>query len=157
MKIIQGRIVVPTKKIGIVVSFFNENITNMLLFSALKRCAELDINEGLLTVIRVPGAMEIPVLANLLAQQADIAAIVCLGAVIKGETAHFDYVSQVCMQGCHRVMLDNNKPVIMGVLTTYTYAQALARANGEKIDTGAESIDIACKMISVCQHIKNTV
>ena len=157
MKVIQGELVAPTKKIGIVVSCFNEDITDRLLESAQQRCVKLGIDGKLLTVVRVPGAVEIPIIASLLAQQEDIAAIVCLGAVIKGETAHFEYVNQVCTEGCHRVMLDNHKPVIMGVLTTYTYAQAVARVDGEVIDTGATAIDTACKMVSLCTQIKNTV
>ena len=154
MNIIQGEITVPKNKIGIIVSCFNEAITDKLLASALQRCTELGINEDLSTVVRVPGAVELPLVADRLAQRLDIAAIVCLGAVIKGETAHFEYVSQVCMEGCNRVMLDHKKPVILGVLTTYTYAQATARVDGKVIDTGAVAIDTACKMVSLCEQIK---
>ncbi len=155
MNIIQGEIIAPKKKMGIVVSRFNETITDRLLDSALQRCGELGITKDLLTVVRVPGAVELPLVAALLAQRLDIAAVVCLGAVIKGETAHFEYVSQVCMDGCNRVMLDHDKPVILGVLTTYTHEQATARVDGEVIDTGATAINTACKMVSVCEQINN--
>ena len=124
MKIIQGVLTSPANKLAIIVSCFNEDITEQLLQSALKKCVSLGINDDAVHIVKVPGAVEIPVAASLLAKRGDITAIVCLGAIIKGETAHFEYVSQVCMEGCNRVMLDHDVPVIMGVLTTYTHEQA---------------------------------
>ena len=153
MNTIEGVLVAPQKKLAIVVSCFNKKITEQLLQNALKRCAELGINDDQLDVVRVPGAVEIPVAVSWLAKQKERAAIVCLGAIIKGETAHFEYVSQLCIDGCRQVMLADKVPVIMGVLTTYTYQQALARTNGEVINTGVEAIETACKMASVNQKI----
>ena len=156
MNIIQGELAAPIKKLGIIVSRFNEDITDELLRNALVRCDELDITEAALTVVRVPGAVEIPMVASLLAKRNDIDAIVCLGAIIKGESAHFEFVSKVCMEGCNRVMLDNDVPVIMGVITAYTHEQALARTNGEVLNMGREMIDIACEMSSTCAQIKSS-
>ena len=153
MQSIQGQVVAPKKKIGIVTSRFNEDITDQLLANALQRCAELGIKEEQLITVRVPGAVEIPVVSGLLAKREDIGAVVCLGAIIKGETAHFEYVSKVCMEGCNQVMLEHDVPVIMGVITAYTHQQAVARTNGEVINMGREMIDIACEMSSTCEQL----
>ena len=157
MQIIQGQMVAPKKKIGIVASRFNEDITETLLANALQRCEELAIKEEQLIKVRVPGAVEIPVISSLLAKREDVAAIVCLGAIIKGETAHFEYVSKVCMEGCNQVMLKHDVPVIMGVITAYTRAQALARTNGEVLNMGREMINIACEMSSTCEQLRNFI
>ncbi len=153
MQTIQGQVVAPKKKLGIVASRFNEDITDALLANALQRCEELGITDEQLIVVRVPGAVEISLASHLLAKREEVGAIVCLGAIIKGETAHFEYVSKICMEGCNRVMLEHSVPVIMGVITAYTHQQALARTNGETINMGREMIDIACEMCSTCEQL----
>ena len=157
MQSIQGKILPPRKKIGIITSRFNKDITDALFTNALQRCVELDIKEEQLMTVRVPGAVEIPLITRLLAKRRDISAIVCLGAIIKGETAHFEYVSKVCMEGCNQVMLQHNIPVVMGIITAYTRQQALARTNGEVMSMGREMIDIACEMSSTHEQLVDLV
>jgi 6,7-dimethyl-8-ribityllumazine synthase len=104
--------------IAIVYSEFNHEITGALKQGAVDRLAELGINSTQIEMIAVPGAVEIPYVALLLAKQHKFDAIITLGCVIRGETTHYDYVCDQVSQGCQRVMLDHEIPVIFGVLTT---------------------------------------
>src|SRR5436190_9937561 len=104
--------------IGIVVSEFNEDITSALLSGAVERLYELKFTENNLRVVKVPGAIEIPLVAKFMAMSKRYSAIICLGAVIRGETSHYDYVCMQVSQGCQKVMLEYDMPVIFGVLTT---------------------------------------
>jgi 6,7-dimethyl-8-ribityllumazine synthase len=131
---------------AIVVSQFNSSITNALLEGALTRFEELAISSDRITVIHVPGAVEIPLAAQLLAKKNRYQAIICLGAVIRGETNHYDYVCQQVSQGCLRVMLDFDIPIIFGVLTTDNEEQAKARAGGDQGHKGKEAVDVALHM-----------
>lgn len=136
-------------KIAIVVSRFNEAITEKLLQGALERLSELGVKEETLTVIKVPGAVEIPLTAQMLAKKNKHHAIICLGAVIRGETSHYDYVCQQVSYGCQRVMLDHTIPVIFGVLTTENEEQAEARVGGIHGHKGKEAVDAAMEMLEV--------
>ncbi len=153
MKVIKGTVTPPRHKLAIVVSRFNEELTQVMLANALQRCQEIGVLEKNIIIVHVPGAVEIAITGHLLAKNQDIEAVICLGAVIKGETAHFEYVSKACTEGCNQVMLTHSKPVIMGVITAYTYEQARARTNGETMDIGREVVDIACEMCSTCAQI----
>lgn len=135
--------------LAIIVSRFNEEITGALLESALARLAELKFPKEHYTVVHVPGAVEIPITAQAFAKTKRYHAIICLGAVIRGETTHYDYVCEQVSQGCQHVMLDHELPVIFGVLTTEDEQQAEARIN-----KGAESVDAALEMIGVLQKIR---
>ena len=128
--------------LAIVVSQFNNEITESLLASALERLKTLNFPEERITIVKVPGAIEI----GLAAQQL---AIICLGAVIRGETDHYDYVCQQVSYACQKVALEESIPVIFGVLTTDNEAQALAR-----IGKGAEAVDAAMEMVSVLDQIE---
>jgi 6,7-dimethyl-8-ribityllumazine synthase len=135
--------------IGIVISEFNQDITKKLYESAMSRLKEFEFPEENLTVIWVPGAVEIPITAKYLIENKKVDAVICLGAVIRGETTHYDYVCQQVSFGCQHIALTYNIPVIFGVLTTEDEQQALAR-----ISKGRECVDGALQMISVLEKIK---
>lgn len=140
--------------IAVVVSTFNEKITSALKNGALERLAELGFKSNDITLIEVPGAVEIPFVANLLAKQKMVDVIIALGAVIRGETSHYDYVCDQVSQGCQRVMLDHNIPVIFGVLTTENEAQAEDRIGGKHGHKGKDSVDCAVMMHSVALQLQ---
>jgi len=142
-------------KLAIIVSYFNSDITEKLLEGALTRCEELKISKDDVTIIRVPGAVEIPLTAKLLARTDRYEAIICLGAVIRGETDHYDYVCQQVSNGCQHVMMEYNLPVIFGVLTTDNEEQALERVGGKHGHKGRECVDAAVEMIKVLASIES--
>jgi 6,7-dimethyl-8-ribityllumazine synthase len=138
-------------KIAIIVSRFNQEVTERLLQGALARFRELGVSEERLRIVWVPGAIELPLIAQQFAKRKDYQAVVCLGAVIRGETDHYDYVCQQVSYGCQRVALDFNIPVIFGVLTTADEEQALARAGGVHGHKGREAADAAVEMLTLLQ------
>jgi 6,7-dimethyl-8-ribityllumazine synthase len=142
-------------QIAVIVSRFNNCIGTKLLQGAEERCQALKSEDShvTLTVFYVPGAVEIPLAAQRLAQTGRYQAIMCLGAVIRGETGHYDAVCQQVSYGCQRVALDCTIPVIFGVLTTENTAQALARSGGKAGNKGAEALETAVEMISVLREI----
>lgn len=139
--------------IALVVSRFHGEITEKLLDGAQERLQELGFSEAEMTIVHVPGAIEIPITAQRLAETKKFAAIICFGAVIFGETKHFDYVCQQVSTGCQQVALTHNLPVIFGVLTTDNLAQAEARVGGAKGHIGRQSVDAAVDLISVLRQI----
>lgn len=139
--------------IALVVSRFNEDVTRELLKGAKERLQELNFNLEEITVVYVPGAVEIPIVTLKLAKTKRYKAIITLGAVIRGETTHYDYVCAQVSQGCQYVMLEHDIPVIFGVLTTEDEQQAFARAGGEHGNKGRDAVDAACEMISVLDQI----
>jgi 6,7-dimethyl-8-ribityllumazine synthase len=134
---------------GIVVSRFNHEVTLRLLDGALTRLKELGISEESTHVVWVPGAVEIPLIAQKLAESAKFDAVICLGAVIRGETGHYDHVCNQVSYGCQRVALQYDVPVIFGVLTTDDEFQAMARSGGEHSHKGIESVDAAMEMVTL--------
>ena len=128
------------RRICVVVGRFNQSITDNLLEGALEACRELDITAGEDHVYPVPGASELPLVAQRLADSGRYDGIVCLGAVVRGETPHFDYVCEQAASGVLRVALDSGVPVAFGVLTTDTVEQALARAGGDVGNKGYEAV-----------------
>ena len=141
-------------KIAIITSRFNEEITSALKSGALARLAEKNISEDQVTCVDVPGAVEIPYVAKLLAKQQQYDAIICLGAVIRGETTHYDYVCDQVSQGCQQVMMQFDLPVIFGVLTTENEAQAVDRIGGAHGHKGRDAADVALEMIDVTARFK---
>ncbi|MDF2529825.1 MAG: ribH [Gammaproteobacteria bacterium] len=138
-------------KIAIVVSQFNQEITDALLAGAIDR---LNQNKQIdITVVKVPGAIEIPLTAQWLANQKQADGIIALGAVIFGETDHYHYVCDAVNQACMRVMLDNQIPVGFGVLTVREHSQALARSGGNKGNVGAEAAQAVLNMLSVKEKL----
>lgn len=136
-------------RLAIVVSLFNEAVTEKLLQGALARLSELSIDEKHIEVVKVPGAVEIPLTAKLLAASKQYQAIICLGAVIRGETGHYDYVCEQVSQGCQQVMMAFDVPVIFGVLTTENVEQAFDRVGGKHGHKGREAADAAWHMVGV--------
>lgn len=154
MHLIKGEVSVEKPfAIAIVVSRFNEPVTSKLLEGALHRLESLGFTDEHITVAEVPGAVEIPIAAQRFAQTGDYKAVIALGAVIRGETPHFDYVSEQVSQGCQQVSLQHNLPVIFGVLTTENGEQALERVGGSKGHKGIYAVDAAIEMVDVCQQI----
>lgn len=135
--------------IAIIVSLFNETITSALKNGAIGRLHELGFNSKDILLVEVPGAIEIPLVANLLAKKNEVQAIITLGAVIRGETSHYDYVCEQVSQGCQKVMLEHNIPIIFGVLTTENEEQALERVGGLHGHKGREAADCAVIMHSI--------
>lgn len=134
--------------IAIVVSRFNEKITQVLVEGALHRLRELEFSDDQVTLVSVPGAIEIPITAQRLAKTRNYAAIIALGAVVRGETSHYDYVCEQVSWGCQHVALTQDIPVIFGVLTTETTAQAMERAGGVHGHKGRDAVDTAIEMVA---------
>lgn len=138
---------------AIVVSEFNQEITDALLQGAMERFSKLHIHTDNIKIVKVPGAVEIPFAAQLLAHQKKYQAIICLGAVIRGETSHYDYVCEQVSQGCQRIMLDYKVPVIFGLLTTENEDQARERVGGKHGHKGKEAVDAAMMMVNVAKDL----
>jgi len=138
--------------IAVIVSHFNREITERLLQGATARLHELGLTDADLHVAWVPGAIELPLAAQQFAKREECDAVICLGAVIRGETDHYEYVCQQVSYGCQRVALDYDIPVIFGVLTTATEEQALARSGGAHGHKGREAADAAMAMIALMQE-----
>ncbi len=146
MRIYEGRLTSNNKKYGIVVGRFNEFIGGKLLAGALDALKRHGVNEEEIEVAWVPGAFEIPLAAKKMAQSGKYSAVICLGAVIKGSTPHFDFVSSEVSKGIANVSLETGLPVVFGVLTTDTIEQAIERA-GTK--AGNKGYDAACTAIEI--------
>lgn len=140
-------------KLAIIVSRFNETITDKLRSGALERCQEKGIPTQNVVLYEVAGAVEIPLVAQQLAKKNSCDAIIALGAVIRGETTHYDYVCQQVSQGCQQVSLSYELPVIFGVLTTENVEQALARVGGNKGHKGKDAVDTAIEMVQLLRHL----
>lgn len=134
--------------ITIIRSRFNQMVTEQLLKGALQRLEQLGFSQSV-TVIEVPGAVEIPLTAQWVAKRGLAQAIITLGAVIRGETSHYDYVCSQVSDGCMRVALDYNLPVVFGLLTTENVAQAMDRVGGNHGHKGIESVDVALEMHAI--------
>jgi len=148
-----GKLVGKQVKIGIVVSRFNELITAKLLEGAMNTLQQFDVALENIHIVEVPGAFEIPLVAQKLSERKDIDAIITLGAVIRGETPHFDYVCSEVASGVTRVSLDSKKPVIFGVLTTDTIDQALSRTGVKLGNKGSEAAIAAIEMVNVLNMV----
>ena len=135
-------------KIAIVCSIFNTEITDKLLEGAFERLVTLGIKKNNIKVMKVPGAIEIPLIAKLLAKSNKYDAIIALGCVIRGDTTHYDYVCQQVSQGCQQVMLEFDIPVIFGVLTTENESQAKKRVS-KTCHKGIEAADAAIDMVKL--------
>ena len=153
---IEGALDATGMRIAVVAGRFNDHITTPLLDGALATLAEAGLDD--VPVHWVPGAFEIPLVAQALATSGRCDAVVCLGAVIRGDTPHFDYVAGECASGIMRVSLDTGVPVIFGVLTVDDLDQALARCGGEThngvaVNKGEESAATAVEMVSLLRQI----
>lgn len=138
MKTFEGRLVAEGLKVGIIVARFNEFIGSKLLSGAIDGLVRHGMNEDDIEVAWVPGAFEIPVAAQKMAQSKKYDAIICLGAVIKGSTSHYDYVCAEVSKGVATVSLQYGLPVMFGVLTTDNIEQAIERAGTKAGNKGYE-------------------
>jgi 6,7-dimethyl-8-ribityllumazine synthase len=145
------------QRIAIVVSRFNEIVTEPLLRGAIATAHDHGINDDSLDIVRVPGAFELPQAAWRLADVGGYDAIVCLGAVVRGETPHFDYVCSEAARGATLVSQEFNLPVAFGVLTCDTIEQARARAGGSAGNKGDEAMRAAIEMVNVFKAIGSGV
>ena len=146
MKIIEGNLVGREVNIAIIVSRFNHFITQHLLDGATDALHRHGIPDDKLTVVWVPGAFEIPLIAKKLAQSKQYQAIICLGAVIRGATPHFDYVASEVSKGVASVSLETGVPVIFGVLTTDNIEQAVERAGTKSGNKGWDAAITALEL-----------
>ena len=153
--VIDGDLNAEGMRFGIVVAEFNDFVTLKLLEGAKSALLENGVDQNDITVAMVPGSFEIPVVADCLASSGNYDAIICLGAVIKGETDHYEYVSKGAAEGIARVALDNKIPVMFGVLTTHNVEQALDRCGGRKGNEGESNAISAIKTINLLKQISN--
>ena len=138
-------------RIAIVAARFNGQIVDELLKGCIERLERLGVGESRVRVHRVPGAFELPVAAKMLARTGKFSAIICLGAVIRGDTDHYHYVCEQVSYGCQKVMLNYNIPVIFGVLTVNTEEEALARIGGSHGHKGKEAAQAAIQMVALAR------
>lgn len=149
VKYIEGKYDGAGLKIAIVAARFNDFITNNLIDGAVDMLVRHNVKEDDITVVKVPGAFEIPMTCKKIAKKGKYNAIISLGAVIRGATPHFDYVSAEVSKGVAHVSLDSDIPVIFGVLTTDTIEQAIERAGTKAGNKGAESALAAIEMVNL--------
>ena len=152
-KFFEGKLRADNKKFAIIVSRFNNFISERLLEGALDALLRSGAADNDIDVVRVPGAFEIPLLTKKTAETGKYDAVICLGAVIRGATSHYDYVCAEVTKGIASVSLESNIPVIMGILTTDTIEQAIERAGtkaGNKgWDAAMAAIEMADLIVSV--------
>lgn len=153
-KIIEGDFSANTGKFLIVVARFNEFIVNGLLEGALDTLRRHGVPESNITVIKVPGAFELPLTVKKIARQGQYDAIIALGAVIRGATPHFDYVAGQCASGIASVSLDEDVPVIFGVLTTDSIEQAIERSGSKAGNKGSDCAMTAMEMVSLYRSLE---
>lgn len=149
----EGNYRVADARIGIVAARFNRQVVDRLLEGAIETLGQHGLKEENIIIVRVPGAFEIPLTAYRLAVTRRPDAIVTLGAVIRGETPHFDYVAGECASGISRVALDLNLPVIFGILTTDNLEHALARAGGSVGNKGSQAALAALEMLTLFREL----
>ena len=142
-----------TARIAIAAARFNAEIVDELLAGCLRRLGELGIGADRVDTVRVPGAFELPVTAAAFARGGRHAAVICLGAVVRGETPHFDYVAGQAARGIQDVSVETGVPVIFGVLTTNTQEQAVERIGGRHGHAGERAAEAAVEMIGVLGSI----
>ncbi len=153
MKKIEGKLVANGLKVCIVAARFNEFITSKLIGGAVDGLERHGVDSDNITLIWVPGAFEIPLTAKKVAQSGKFDAIICLGAVIKGSTPHFDYVCAEVSKGVAHVGLEFDLPVIFGVLTTNTIEEAVERAGTKAGNKGFDAASTAIEMVNLLNQI----
>jgi 6,7-dimethyl-8-ribityllumazine synthase len=153
-KVYEGKLIGKDQKIGIVVGRFNEFISSKLLEGALDGLKRHEVDEEDIEIAWVPGSFEIPLTAKKLANSGKYDGVICLGAVIRGETPHFDYVSSEVSKGTAKVGLDSEVPVIFGVLTTDTIEQAISRAGTKSGNKGFEAALSMIEMVNLFKELE---
>ena len=154
MKVLEGSVAAPNAKVAVAIARFNSFINESLLegaIDALKRIGQ--VKDENITIVRAPGAYELPLVARRLAESKKFDAIVALGTVIRGGTAHFEYVAGEASSGLGKVAMDAEIPVAFGVLTTENIEQAIERAGTKAGNKGAEASLTALEMVNLIQQI----
>lgn len=153
MNTFEGKIVADDVKIGIVVARFNDFITSRLLGGAIDGLQRHNVNDDNIDVAWVPGAFEIPLIASKMAKSGKYDAVLCLGAVIRGATSHYDYVCSEVSKGIAQVSLNSEIPVMFGILTTDNIEQAIERAGSKAGNKGFECATGAIEMINLIREM----
>ena len=156
VRIIKGRSSGRGRKINIVIAQFNEFITKRLLDGCLNELARLGVKKNDITIVWVPGAYEIPVVALRFAKKKNVHAVICLGAVIRGETIHFDLVTQGVAKGVMQASLMSGTPIIFGILAVDTVDQAYKRSEKKGDNKGCDAALTAIEMIDVLKQVART-
>lgn len=154
MRTLEGKLVAEGMKVGIVAARFNEFITNKLLGGALDGLTRHDVREEDIEVAWVPGAFEIPLIAARMAKSGKYDAVICLGAVIRGSTSHYDYVCNEVSKGIAAVSLETGVPVLFGVLTTENIEQAIERAGTKAGNKGYDCALSAVEMVNLIREME---
>lgn len=154
VRLLEGELVVRDLRFAIVASRFNEAVVDNLVRGALDTLRRHGAEEKQLTLVRVPGAFDMPLVVRKLAQSRRYDAIVALGAVIRGQTSHFDYVAGECASGLARVAQETGVPVTLGVLTTETAEQAMDRAGGKAGNKGADAALCAIELANLLRRLE---
>ena len=152
----EGKISGEGKKFGVIVSRFNDFISDRLLNGALDALARHGTSDENIDIVKVPGSFEIPLMAKKMAQRQKYDAIICLGAVIRGSTPHFEYVSSEVSKGIASVSLESGVPVIFGVITTDTLEQAIERAGSKSGNKGWSAAVAAMEMAHLVDAVDRT-
>ena len=153
MRVYEGNLVSEKIKVGIVVARFNEFITSKLLGGAVDALKRENVNDDDIEVAWVPGAFEIPLIADKMAKSGKYDAVICLGAVIRGSTSHYDYVCAEVSKGVAQVSLNSGSPVMFGVLTTDNIEQAIERAGTKAGNKGFECAQGAIEMVNLIRNL----
>lgn len=150
INVIEGKVIAPKgMKVGIVASRFNEFITNKLLGGAVDGLVRHGVDEKNITAAWIPGAFEIPTVAKKMAESGKYDAVICVGAVIRGSTTHYDYVCNEVSKGIAHISMDTGVPTLFGILTTDTIEQAVERAGTKAGNKGYDCALSAIEMVNV--------
>lgn len=154
MKTLEGKLVAKGIRVGIVAARFNEFITSKLLSGAMDGLVRHDVQEEDIHVAWVPGAFEIPLIASKMAKSGKYDAVICLGAVIRGATSHYDLVCNEAAKGIAHVSLESGVPVMFGIVTTDTIEQAIERAGTKAGNKGFDCATSAIEMVNLLREIE---
>ena len=155
MRVLEGKVVAQGIRVGIVAARFNEFITSKLVGGALDGLKRHDVKEEDIDVALVPGAFEIPLIASKMAKSKKYDAVICVGAVIRGSTSHYDYVCSEVSKGIANVSLNSDIPVMFGVLTTDNIEQAIERAGSKAGNKGYECATGAIEMVNLIRALES--
>jgi len=155
MQTLEGNLAAGAARFALVVARFNSFITDRLLVGALDALKRSGASEDNLLIVRVPGAWEIPVTAQALAKSGKQDAVICLGAVVRGDTPHFDYVAGESASGLARLALETGIPIANGILTTNTVEQAINRAGAKSGNKGFDAAMTAIEMVNLLKQVSS--
>lgn len=150
----EGKLVAAHTRVGIVAARFNEFIVNKLVSGAMDGLLRHDVREEDITLAWVPGAFEIPLIAKKMAESGKYDAVICLGAVIRGATSHYDLVCNEAAKGIARVSLESGVPVLFGIITTENIEQAIERAGSKAGNKGYDAALSAIEMVNLVREIE---